>query len=284
MKTNAFVRKLASNDRRTRERAFTILKKYISSESHTSKLSLLDFEKLWMGLYYTMWFSDRPLPQQRLCVKMASLFSESIPQKQFTKFVTAFWVIMAKEWTKIDRWRVDKYLLLIRYIVKACFERLKYEDYDEDFVNDYINTLEETILSGSTTLPGLVVFHLVDVWLDEIADVAFEDIKEEEEKEAKESNDKKTTNKKPCKLTDEERAAEKQEAIAKIPVGKLLKPFEKLCKESPTKGLRLRIKDSIFDDERLQEWGIDLSQTSTISHVNKGSVKEDDVSETKFGS
>lgn len=67
--------------------------------------SKMDFIKLWKGLYFTMWFSDRPLPQQRLANTLAELVS-IVKEKNIVAFLEAFWETMAREWTNIDalRW------------------------------------------------------------------------------------------------------------------------------------------------------------------------------------
>lgn len=247
MKTNAFVRKLASNDRRTRERAFKVLKQYLSSESHAESLNKLELEKLWKGLFYTMWFSDRPLPQKRLATKMSQLFSQCIPEEKFPAFVSAFWYIMSQEWSKVDKWRVDKYLLLMRYVVKECFEMLKRSKFEEKLLCRYLSALENGILSGDVKYAGVIVFHIVDVWLDEIEEVLFEDLEDSDEDTVKNAN-------------QEEVRQKKREIIAKAPIDKLLEPMVNLYNKAPQKGLKKRTVENVFEDERLEEWGIDGSK------------------------
>lgn len=251
---NGFVRKLASNDRRTRERTFKVLKQFLSSESNTKSLKKLELEKLWKGLFYTMWFSDRPLPQKRLATSMSQLFSQCISPEKFPAFVSAFWYIMSQEWSKVDKWRVDKYLLLMRYVVKECFEMLKQSEYEEKLLYRYIDALENGILSGDVKLAGVIVFHIVDVWLDEIEEVLFEELEDEDEDIVKKVDEKE------AEKHEEEVRQKKREIIANAPIDKLLEPMVKLYNSAPQKGLKKRILENVFEDDRLAEWGIDGSK------------------------
>ncbi|VEU24373.1 DEKNAAC105652 [Brettanomyces naardenensis] len=277
MKTNAFVRKLASNDRKTRDRAFETLTRYLSSKSKANQLTLFELQKLWKGLYYTMWFSDRPLPQKRLALKMSSLFSQSISEDQFAVFVTAFWFIVAKEWPQVDKWRIDKYLLLMRYVIRECFVQLKNSEFDEKLVNGYISALEDGILS-ETSAPA---FHIINIWLDELERELFgdedEDDEDEDEDEDEEEDDKR----------DKENIEKKKEVISSIPVDKLLEPFVKLYENTDQKGLRKTIRENLFEDQRLNDWGVDTSKylEKDKSPVSSESAKPDDDEEWNgFGS
>ncbi|OWB83107.1 hypothetical protein B5S33_g1736 [[Candida] boidinii] len=252
IKTSAFVKKLASNNRVTREAAFESLQKYLATRSTSRKLSLLEYEKLWKGLYYTMWFSDRPRPQQRIANLLASLFSETIPADNFSMFVKAFWEIVAKEWPEIDQWRVDKFLMMMRYVVRECFKKLQDNEWSLELTEDYLNILSEGILSGNIKYPAGVVYHIIDVYIDELERVVFGDQEEEDEEE--EAEDEKD---------DEEIDAKKQkklqetaEIIKDVPVMTLLGPFIRLRKEALSKPLKKKIVEEIFEDERLANWGI----------------------------
>lgn len=92
MSTSSFVKKLASNDRPTRDAALEALRKFLSSKS-TKSMSLLDMEKLWKGLYFSMWFCDRPKAQERLAENLGSLYSQVILKDDFAKFVEASFLV-----------------------------------------------------------------------------------------------------------------------------------------------------------------------------------------------
>lgn len=58
-----FGRRLAANDKKTRDKALKKLKAWLRKQS---ELSDLDNCKLWRGLFYCMWMSDKPLVQEEL--------------------------------------------------------------------------------------------------------------------------------------------------------------------------------------------------------------------------
>jgi ribosomal RNA-processing protein 1 len=82
--------------------------------------------------------------------------------------------------------------------------------------------------------PDGLRYHIIDIWLDELAKV----IDDHEEKEGASNGT----------------SAEKLKERSNIPMDLLLRPFEKLKAESPTKTVRVRASE-VLDDERLVEWG-----------------------------
>lgn len=217
-------------DRPTRTKALQALQKFLS---HPRKLSLLEFEKLWKGLYYSMWFSDRPRPQQRLAKDLASLF-EIIPKQNWEAFNESWWVVICREWSSIDHWRLDKFLMLVRFNLNAIFRRLQKEEWDQEMVEEVLNTLKKVPLSGDKKIPNGIPFHLVDIYVDELEKVIFADVDEE----------------------DEDSEDEKKQIVGKTPIYELISVFEELSKEALYKALREKIRDELLKDERLQKWGI----------------------------
>lgn len=77
--------------------------------------------------------------------------------------------------------------------------------------------------------PDGLRYHVTDIWLDELAKVIDSDSDESNEVALKDRSD--------------------------IPMDLLLRPFEKLHKESPTKSVRVRALTEVLQDERLVQWG-----------------------------
>merc|ERR1712230_249341 len=73
-----FVKQLAANDRPTRDAALSSLRTYLSGRRELPALELL---KLWKGLFYCMWMSDRPRTQQALANSLADLVSHRITSR-----------------------------------------------------------------------------------------------------------------------------------------------------------------------------------------------------------
>lgn len=180
-----------------------------------------------------MWFSDRPRPQQRLANDLGQLFL-IVPKPNYHNFCLAFWVVMAREWVGIDHHRLDKFLLLVRRVLFNQLKRIKESDYDRDLVAAYLSALKASPLSGDKKVPTGIPYHLVDIYVDEVEKVMFEDIEEDE---------------------DDEEAEEKQKIVDSTPLTELIEPFVILSKEAMLKTLREKIKEDVLHDERIQTWG-----------------------------
>jgi ribosomal RNA-processing protein 1 len=282
MKTNAFVRQLASNKRAVRENALSTLKKFLSSKEKAKKLDTNELNKLWKGLFYTMWFCDRPRPQQRLANELAKLFSESIVDEQFYKFVESFWTIMIKEWRDLDKWRTDKFLMLMRYVIRECFTRIKNNDWDEKMLTLYLDVLTKVILKDDSQTPRAITYHIIDVWVDEIENVIFGEQADEEEEEkndevdeeSDQENDENLEEKHSKKIKERKELLENQE----IPIDALLAPMKELCGKGHFEALVKKIRMEVLNDERLAELDIDttLPEDSTKEEV---ADEENDVEE-----
>ncbi|KAJ9296240.1 hypothetical protein DTO271G3_5381 [Paecilomyces variotii] len=114
-----FVRELASSDRRTRDKALESLTMFLKMKTG---LSLVDLLKVWKGLFFCFYHSDRPLTQQSLARSLSYSLVPSLPHSTLHRFLRAFWITIGRDFHKIDRLRLDKYLYLIRCYVGVAFE------------------------------------------------------------------------------------------------------------------------------------------------------------------
>jgi ribosomal RNA-processing protein 1 len=108
-------------------------------------LTLVDLLKLWKGLFYCtqdprcihcplktcrtnllpgFYHSDRPLTQQALARALSYSLVPSLPHQTLHRFLRAFWITMGGDFHALDRIRLDKYLMLIRFYVGVAFEIL----------------------------------------------------------------------------------------------------------------------------------------------------------------
>lgn len=282
MKTNAFVRQLASNKRSVRENALETLKKFLSSKEKANKLNITEFNKLWKGLFYTMWFCDRPRPQQRLANDLGGLFSNCIVDSQFYNFVESYWNIMIKEWRELDKWRLDKFLMLMRYVIRECFVKLDSKDWDEEFVDGYLTTLKNVILKDDSQIPKAIIYHIIDIWVDEIERVIFPSEEEQEEENEESEEDVESIEEKRA-----EKIKERKEILEtrNIPIEKLLEPFKEMSGRKNTEALRNKIRVEILEDERLIELEIDTSLPGEAGEAEAEAEAEEEEEEewTGFG-
>ena len=120
---------LAHNDLKTRKSAFNTIPNYLSKNSKSflhqpineksSTITQINLEKLWKGLFYMMWHSDKLPVQDKLAKDMSMLIYEiDFEEKDFDYLVcylNGFFVTMSREWHGLDRYRVSKFLRLIRF-------------------------------------------------------------------------------------------------------------------------------------------------------------------------
>jgi Nucleolar protein,Nop52 len=71
-----------------------------------------DFLRLWKGLYYCMWMSDKPLVQEELSEDLGSLVHSFPDVKIGIHFFRNFLETMCLEWFGIDQWRLDKFMMV----------------------------------------------------------------------------------------------------------------------------------------------------------------------------
>ncbi|KAE8364243.1 nucleolar protein,Nop52-domain-containing protein [Aspergillus caelatus] len=114
-----FVRELASSDKKIRDKATDSLTLFLRSRTD---LSLIELLKLWKGLFFCFYHSDRPLTQQALARNLSYSLVPTIPRSAVHRFLRAFWITIGRDFHSLDRLRLDKYLLLIRFYVGVAFE------------------------------------------------------------------------------------------------------------------------------------------------------------------
>ncbi|RKF60732.1 Ribosomal RNA-processing protein 1-like protein [Erysiphe neolycopersici] len=205
-----FMKQLVGNDKLSRDSALDSLRTYLSSRREISPIEIL---KLWKGLFYCMWMSDRPLAQQALASSFAQLIF-ILPLENVIPFLRGFWQTMQREWTNIDVLRMEKFLLLTRRYLAASFEVLKRYEWKEDLVQEMLLLLSEIPCNAvELRVPNGMRYHIIDIYVDELEQLGY--------------------------LEDGSEA----------PVEKLLEPLENLTR-SPTKTVRLKAKETL-EDKRL---------------------------------
>lgn len=278
METSNFVKQLSAVNRPVREKALEALQKFLVSDK-IKQSKQLQFDKLWKGLYYAMWFADKPRPQQRLANKLGELYilyfneednkSENTDEltkndKAFIKFSKAFWKVLCIEWFNIDRYRLDKFLLLTRRVLFNQMKYLQLRQWDSLLVEKYINKVLKALpLSGDRKVYTGIPLHVTDIILDEFERL-FTNANDEFE-------------------NDEDKKDETiEEWVKATPIKDLMAIFQGLHAEILTpKAIRMRIKEDLLTDERLVQWGVIEATTPAVEEVAEEESKEDDEEEWK---
>lgn len=280
MENSAFVKTLASNNRSTRQGALDSLNNYLQKKD----LKQQDYDKLWKGLYYSMWFSDRPRPQQRLANELGELFVNDVfvkssgnavintksklpyNQENFIKFAKSFWKVILLEWMKIDHHRLDKYLLLIRRVFYNQILYLHKQEYDQLLVQNYLTRVMERFpLSGDVRVYNGIPLHLIDIFVTEWERVFQTDIDD----------------------ADDADDVEIDAAVVKNScVPQFIELFVKLTKDvDVSKVLKTKIKEDILHDSTLLQWDVlskDAPSAEKDASENQNDEEEEEEEEEEW--
>ncbi|KAG8852684.1 hypothetical protein FRB96_008540 [Tulasnella sp. 330] len=161
---------LASSDKAIRDKAFNSLRLFLSSRGG----DLLDDKemiKLWKGLFFCFWHSDKPLVQQALATDLAGLTLTINSTPTSFQFLKGFWQMMVEQWTKIDHLRLDKFYMLIRRFINASFRFLIKLDWEENYMELYDLMLTGPggpLFPDDQRIPTSLACHMSDVYLEEL--------------------------------------------------------------------------------------------------------------------
>jgi len=151
--SHKIARKLVSHDNEIRENNLKVVASWFSSRS--KKLSELELMKIWKGLYYCMWLSDKPFVQLDLAKRLAELIHAFPKPHEALLFIKTFYKTLEREWIHIDILRLDKYLALLRNCVEQTFVLLQRLDWKQSLVEKYIKILKVGPLAETSSNEGL---------------------------------------------------------------------------------------------------------------------------------
>lgn len=171
------VRALACNDLTKRNRQLRKLKKWFQLRAQSSfPFTEDDFMRIWKGLYYNVWMSDKPLVQEDLAEQLAQLIDSFGGNTACSlAYFSAFMRTMCNEWFGIDQWRMDKFLMLVRRMLRYMLRLLKKSKWSPELIQTFNETMQLSVLSEQPKSRGITM-HYMDVFFEELAKAANEEI------------------------------------------------------------------------------------------------------------
>ncbi|KAG8231951.1 hypothetical protein J437_LFUL008871 [Ladona fulva] len=171
-----FAKTLAGNDKTKRDRALKKLHRWLYSKTRdtVSGFTEEDFMRIWKGLFYCMWMSDKPLVQEEVAENISNLI-HSVGEGD-SCFIKCFFVIMVNEWNGIDQHRLDKFQMLFRRFLRQSLEWGRKKEWSNSLPT-LVSLWEETVLKpvGSTHgVPIGLLLHFCDIFLEELAKIVDE--------------------------------------------------------------------------------------------------------------
>uniref|UniRef100_A0A383VAX4 Uncharacterized protein n=1 Tax=Tetradesmus obliquus TaxID=3088 RepID=A0A383VAX4_TETOB len=206
-----FARALGSTDYATREKGLQALSRFLV---HKDSMSELDMMKLWKGLFFCFWHSDKAPVQAELAERLAGLLQQMRPA-----MAQLYWAgllaTLRREWFAMDRHRLDKFLMLTRKFVAALLARLADGQWDPAAISSLTLQLplQQQLIPPSSSKSLGLSYHLADVWLQELKRLP----------------------------------AQQQQALSQQALLQLLEPFVAVLEAAGEQPLLARIKEAVFD-------------------------------------
>ncbi|XP_068602228.1 ribosomal RNA processing protein 1 homolog B [Brachionichthys hirsutus] len=86
-------------------------------------------------------------------------------------YLESFMQTFKREWTGIDRLRMDKFYQLVRFMFRQSFEMLKRKNWESSAVCRFLELLRVQLLQSGSEAPVGLQFHVLDVYMPELAAV-----------------------------------------------------------------------------------------------------------------
>uniref|UniRef100_A0A2K6UZ53 Ribosomal RNA processing 1 n=1 Tax=Saimiri boliviensis boliviensis TaxID=39432 RepID=A0A2K6UZ53_SAIBB len=172
--------RLAGNEQVTRDRAVRKLRKYIVARTQSPGSRLCDeWVSEWLCVCFVSFRAEGVLlfPAQE---ELGRTISQLIHAFQTTEaqhlFLQTFWQTMNREWTGIDRLRLDKFYLLMRMVLNESLKVLKMRGWEERQTEQLLELLTAEILRPTSQAPHGVKSHFIEIFLEELAKVGAEEL------------------------------------------------------------------------------------------------------------
>ena len=165
-----FAQRLAHSDLSIR----TANLKRLSSFLHRrTPITDTDLQKIYKGLFYLFWLSDKPLVQQQMAERLAAM-QDGMREGRWLDVVRGFWVMIRREWTGIDRLRLDKYMTWVRCMLAHSLRYLAKRHWNEELLQQWMDMMTELPLANNQQQRGLFL-HVADIFVTELGRVLAED-------------------------------------------------------------------------------------------------------------
>ncbi|KAM5332725.1 ribosomal RNA processing protein 1 homolog A isoform 2-T2 [Glossophaga mutica] len=118
-----------------------------------------------------MWMQDKPLLQEELGRTISQLIHAFQTTEAQHLFLQTFWQTMNREWTGIDRLRLDKFYMLMRLVLKESLTALRMRGWEGRQIEQLLELLTTEILHPDSQAPSGVKSHFIEIFLEELAKV-----------------------------------------------------------------------------------------------------------------
>ena len=168
-----FAQKLAANEPVIRNKAVKKIRKWFSARSEP--FTEAEMMRLWKGLYYCFWMSDKPLVQEELAENISAFITCFKNKQSSLIFIQSFLQTLGREWFGIDRWRVDKFMMFTRRFLRSTFKFVSQSDWSKETLTEVMEIFRKSLILCPQSQANIgFKLHVTDVFLEELAKVAEE--------------------------------------------------------------------------------------------------------------
>jgi len=157
---------LASSNPKRRKKGFSILNDYFKNRDFTEK----EMYQLWFAIHHAFFLTDNEDAQDAICDTLAGFLSTFNNKDRLLMYTKGFWFTMCGQWTKLDQYRINKYMYLVRIFYRGMLEHLFENKWEPGLMTGFQEILELLPMSGKNDHRG-VSNHLCDLFLPELKKV-----------------------------------------------------------------------------------------------------------------
>ncbi|KAH7108081.1 Nop52-domain-containing protein [Auriculariales sp. MPI-PUGE-AT-0066] len=171
---------LAATEKKLRDRGVKDLREFLADEEAVKETTKLDLDKVMKSIFYCYWMSDKPLIQQALATELADLVLTISVTDDALRFLRSFWETTVREWSGLDRLRMDKFYMLVRRFVNSSFRLLAKSKWDEVACTEFNAMLTARgcpLCPDDPKIPQSLAYHLSDIFMEELDKVMSQDSK-----------------------------------------------------------------------------------------------------------
>ncbi|XP_065203757.1 ribosomal RNA processing protein 1 homolog [Planococcus citri] len=159
---------LTSNDLKVRKRGISSLKKWFREIGSKKGVEEDDFIRIWSGLFYYVWMSDKPLVQEEAAECVSSMMHILDNYEAAMYYVRGFFNSLVKQWDRISHYRIDKFLMLVRRFLRQILMLLRNHEWDIEKLEMFSKELYAAI----QILPYSLALHVNEIFNEEVAKIS----------------------------------------------------------------------------------------------------------------
>lgn len=173
-----FAQRLASNQQKLRDKTLKKVGTWLATKSvNNDAFSEDSLLKLWKGLFYYFWHTDKPLIQEEKADVICSYIHDFQAVEGSFLYIDTFFQTMTREWIAIDRYRLEKFMMLVRKFLHQTYQLLKKLNWKLKWIKRFRKVMKKSVMSGlSTTTPVGLKMHLSDMYMEELAKVGADEV------------------------------------------------------------------------------------------------------------